>query len=351
MLAFRLPSRRPTTRKGLLSLDWFRELVLLVVPTLLLGVALVQAWAPKSSDFAAQDTSGHPIHFIRRVDDGRQIWVGRWGQDCRAIDAQQLTEVSGYLARNYELSLCSRSPGAINLSLMIRFDERLEIYRDDQLIYQEVLTMGAGWATDTDISADGRFALMSRTNGTARLWTFHPDQRIEQRDVDLQDNVNSISFSPCSRRFVAYSNSQFTLWDAERLVPLKAWPVPLAGHRPRPMGFVWAPDGQAVYASFEDGKIIGWNPETAVELCRWTASDLSVAAIAISPDGQTLATGGFDKTVRVWSLDRQELLWSGRAHVSSVRGLAFDGTSRRLFSGGLDGKMFAWDHGVSRELH
>ncbi len=351
MLAFRLPSSRPTTRRGLLSLDWFREVILLTIPTLLLGGVLVQAWVPTPSEFAAQDTSGHPIHFMRPVDNGRQIWVGRWGQDCRAIDAEQLTEVSGYLARSYELSLCSRSPSAINLSLMIRFDERLEIYRDDQLIHQEMLTTGTGWATDTDISADGRFAFMSRTDGTGRLWTFHPDQKITCRDVNMQDHVNGICFSPCSRRFVAYSNTRFTLWDAEQLVLLKAWPVPEDLRRPRPTSFAWAPDGKSVYASFEDGKVMGWNPESADELHRWNASHLSVATIAISPDGQTLATGGFDKTVRVWSLDDLQVKWTGQAHVASVRSLAFDGSGRRLFSGGLDGKMFVWEDGLSREIH
>lgn len=350
MLAYRQSMSPRAARRGWMSLDWFRELVVLAIPTLLLGWALTQAWSPEPAEHATHDPSRYPIHIVRTVDDGRQLWVGRWNHECQTLDADRLTEVSGYLAREYELALCSRASGTVNLSMMVRFDNRLEIYRDEQLIHQETLSNNRSWATDTDLSTDGRVAVMSRTDGTGRRWRFDADRRVEVQDFDFRDQVNGVAFRPHSTQFLTYSQRDFALWDAERLVPIRSWAYPATSRRPRPLCVAWAPQGTAVFAGFDDGTVVGWDPETGTQLGQWTAGDYGVAALAVSPDGRTLATGGFDKIVRLWSSDGQALHWAGTAHTSTIRGLAFDQAGRRVISGGLDGKLFAWKDGVPSEI-
>jgi WD40 repeat protein len=75
-----------------------------------------------------------------------------------------------------------------------------------------------------------------------------------------------------------------------------------------------------------------------------------VRAVAFSPDGRTLASGGHDQTINLWDLQHPEKPRSLGRHDDTVRGLVFAADGHRLFSAAedrtvqcrlLDGKL-AW---------
>ena len=69
-----------------------------------------------------------------------------------------------------------------------------------------------------------------------------------------------------------------------------------------------------------------------------------VRAIALSPDGRTIASGGTDGSVILWDLDRKQQLGDPiAAHTDGVRSLAFSGDGRALASAGADGDVVVWD--------
>ena len=63
----------------------------------------------------------------------------------------------------------------------------------------------------------------------------------------------------------------------------------------------------------------------------------SVAVIAFSPDGQTLATGGRDNLVKIWHLEQGMLLATLQGHSKFMQGIAFSRDGMRLATGSLDG--------------
>src|ERR1051326_3745102 len=68
----------------------------------------------------------------------------------------------------------------------------------------------------------------------------------------------------------------------------------------------------------------------------------TIAALALGPDGHTLATASMDHSIRLWDIDSQELLQVLHGHLSEVWSAAFspDGTS--LFTGAKDGSVDIW---------
>jgi WD40 repeat protein len=69
-----------------------------------------------------------------------------------------------------------------------------------------------------------------------------------------------------------------------------------------------------------------------------------VNSVAFSPDGKTLASGGWDDTVRLWDVQTGKQLRKIDAHKAMVAHVAFSPDGKVLASrGGLDGAVRLWD--------
>lgn len=155
-------------------------------------------------------------------------------------------------------------------------------------------------------------------------------------------------FSPCGRfLFAAGYDGQVHRWDSSGDEFNEIAPA-LGGHNGWVQDVAFDAAAPAVYSVDTWGRLSRWDyaalgeqpqPKWSVE----TAHDGWITSVAVSPDGQLVATGGLDRAVRVWSAadgtKRHEFL----AQPDDVLQVAFHPDGKSLVSGDLKGIVKLWD--------
>lgn len=118
---------------------------------------------------------------------------------------------------------------------------------------------------------------------------------------------------------------------------------PLLGHKSwvRALAFV----GETLYSGDWAGRLLAWDyrtakptPQREIDAHRgW------LRALAISPDGKTLASCGNDLTVKLWSIPDLKLIRTLEGHTRHVYNVAFHPDGRSLVSADLLGVVRHWD--------
>jgi len=119
------------------------------------------------------------------------------------------------------------------------------------------------------------------------------------------------------------------------------------GHGPSVNSVAFSPDGQLLTSGSSDGSIKLWHLRDGVEVTtlggrRWFYRLFnSVTAVALSSDGQTLASG-INRNIKLWHLNEERELTTLRGHPGTVEALAFSPDGQMLASGGSDGTIKLW---------
>jgi WD40 repeat protein len=126
----------------------------------------------------------------------------------------------------------------------------------------------------------------------------------------------------------------------------------LNGHAQLVCDMVFLPDGDTLVTAGRerDGLIKLWSVEAQVELHTLRGHLGQLNALAVDPDGRTIASGGRDGVIKIWDVASHSEIRTLPGHPREVRCLAFSPDGRVLASTGTDGAARLWDMHSGQEL-
>lgn len=201
-----------------------------------------------------------------------------------------------------------------------------------------------GAATAVDYTTDGSWIVTAGGDASLKVWNTATGSLV--RTIELDDGpATSVALS-AHRALTSHGNGRIVLWDldrAEKLSSFRAneasvWSVTFAG----------SPERFA--AAGHDWKLSLWdtrNPTAPAHV--FDGHESAVQAVAFTPRGPYLASGGADRTVRLWNIDTLDQSRTYKGHKDFVTSLAFSDDGKLLASAGLDGSIRLWST-TSRRL-
>jgi WD40 repeat protein len=112
---------------------------------------------------------------------------------------------------------------------------------------------------------------------------------------------------------------------------------------------VFSPDGQWLASAGYDRTVRLWRAVTGQEAEEMIGHTRAVTSTVFSPDGRWLASGSLDRTIKLWDVSSGREARTFEGHTHGVVSLAFSPDGQWLASGGEDKMVKIWEVATGRE--
>ena len=264
------------------------------------------------------------------IDETIRIWNAHTGEHRRT-----LTEHTG------DIEGLAFSPDGKTLASSGSSDGTIRFWDVSTGDQKHAVTGHTDYVYSVALNPDGKFVASGYSGGTIRYWDAGTGLHLKTLN-GFNEGASGLIFTSDEKTF-AYDDGvnihlQDTSTGAEQML--------LTGHTWGVHSMALSPDGDMLASGSEDTTIRLWDIHTGEHKKTLNGHTHRVYSVAFSPDGETLASGSDDNTVRLWNVNTGEtqMILVGHTHeFEGVKSVAFSPDGETLASGGGDNAIHLWD--------
>ncbi|MCP4699568.1 MAG: AAA family ATPase [Gammaproteobacteria bacterium] len=201
------------------------------------------------------------------------------------------------------------------------------------------------------LSPDGRLLAAAGEEGVL-LFDAHSGERLQHLPGDGSP-VNSLVFHP-QGKWLAGAGKNILFWSPSFLAASRP---PLPDGQPqwqqtnrwfgRASALALSPDGTRLATGGYDSNITLWDTETGKPMHSFSGHTQQIIRLSFSASGKLLASASYDDTARLWKINSGDSLHIFK-HTGNVRSLSFSPDGKRLATGGDDKNIRLWNVATGR---
>lgn len=206
--------------------------------------------------------------------------------------------------------------------------------------------------THSAFSPDGKRIVTTSWDHTVRVWNVETGEDLQKLEGHT-DGVTHAAFSPDGKYIVSTSvDKTIRIWQVDSLPGFfSVEKMKMIGTGKRT---IFSNDGKKIisisYSDYYDNIIQIWDAKTGFELKRLIGHKRTINSIALSPDGQHIASASSDKSIRIWDIETGELLSLIQGHNDEVYAVAYSPDGKYLASASSDETIRIWDATTGIEI-
>jgi WD40 repeat protein len=186
-------------------------------------------------------------------------------------------------------------------------------------------------------SPDDQYLLVTAPGREAWLYNLRTDEKVDWKIAP--PSITRTTFSPNGRYLLSSDDGGHArVWEMSTHREIST-----LTHRSAVSCAEFSPDGTRVAAVCRDGWVYVWDWRATNALLRFEASIADLRAVAYSPDGKEIITGGRAGRGQIWNAETGKLIQGPLFHPNVISSATFSTDGRRVIIGCQDFKVRVWD--------